>query len=101
LVEDEPSDVLLVEDALGTVHGVDFDVDAVDTLADGQQRLEKTQYDVILLDLGLPDSSGLATFDAVRRAAGSTPMLVLTAQDDEQIGVRTVNYWKKLAESLR
>lgn len=90
LVEDTPSDVLLVEHALGTAPGADFHVSSVSNLGDALERLETSVYDVILVDLGLPDSSGLSTFESIREHAPEIPLLVLTALTNEEMGIRAV-----------
>jgi signal transduction histidine kinase len=55
------------------------------------QRLESEGCDAILLDLWLPDSQGLDTFTQVHRQAPSLPVVVLTSEDDEDLGVEAVN----------
>ncbi len=88
LVEDDPSDATVVERLL-VEHGGQFDssdfatvetIDRVDTLASCLERLADGGQDIVLLDLGLPDSDGLETVDRVADSAGSTPIIVLTGQ---------------------
>ena len=45
---------------------------------------------MILLDLGLPDSDGLDTLRAMRRRAADTPVVVLTGNDDERLGLAAI-----------
>jgi DNA-binding response OmpR family regulator len=55
--------------------------------------LEKTiegKYDLVLLDLGLPDSSGLETYDKVSEVVSDIPIVILTGLDDEEIAVGAV-----------
>ena len=54
------------------------------------QRLSDTELDVVLLDLSLPDSQGLATFSRVHALAPQLPIIVLTGLDDEALGLKTV-----------
>ena len=61
----------------------------VQSLSDGVARLAERGIDAILLDLALPDSRGIDTFDAVFRAAGRVPILVLTARGDEDLARQT------------
>ncbi len=61
------------------------------TLADGLQTLSSEPHvDLVLLDLGLPDSDGLDTFVAVRDHAPETAILVLTGRDDHTLAHRAV-----------
>jgi len=93
LVEDNPSDARLIEEYLGepswsgqrdapTVRHVDRLADAVDSRGDA--------VDVILLDLGLPDSNGFETLETMLEAAGDEPVVVLTGLDDDSVDVEAV-----------
>lgn len=84
VVEDNPGDARLVQEMLRgspalATHTADRLTAALDYL--GEQRA-----DVVILDLGLPDSQGLETLRAVRSAAPSVPIVVLTGQDDDETG---------------
>lgn len=54
------------------------------------QILKAVQFDVILLDLNLEDSSGYETFSRILPAASSAAILVLSGSDDEELAIRTV-----------
>lgn len=54
------------------------------------RQIRKTDWDLILLDLSLPDRSGLDVLDAIRAAAVSTPVLVLSAHPEALYGVRAI-----------
>lgn len=56
----------------------------VETLEDARHALADTDYDVVLLDLSLPDSQGLATVAGIITAAPTTPVVVLTGLDDPE-----------------
>ncbi|MDA8048667.1 MAG: response regulator [Rhodospirillales bacterium] len=78
LVEDEPELKLLLREAL-TQAG--FAVDAVAELADADEHMHQGSYDVLVLDLGLPDGDGLALLARLRREGTGLPVLILTARD--------------------
>lgn len=59
-----------------------FNVDVADTAAVGEQLAKTRQYDIILLDLGLPDGSGQEVCLHLRQAGIMIPILVLTGEDD-------------------
>ncbi|WP_247731427.1 bacterio-opsin activator domain-containing protein [Halovivax limisalsi] len=101
LIEDNPGDVRLIEelltDATGPVPGslertADSGVDLqhADRLAAGLDRLDDASIDVVLLDLGLPDSRGIETLEAVLAETRELPIVVLTGLDDERVGVEAV-----------
>lgn len=82
LVEDDPGDASLVRQSLHTKGTGRFDVTWVKCLAEARRQLRENPPDVVLLDLSLPDSSGLDTVLAGRQAAGALPLIVLTGRDD-------------------
>lgn len=61
-----------------------------DRLSTGLARIEDGAFDAIILDLTLPDSQGLATFEAVHRVAPRLPAVVLTGLDDEGLALKAV-----------
>ncbi len=91
LVEDNPGDVELFREALSEIRVAPFEIDVADRLRSALSRLEsKPAVDVVLLDLGLPDSSGIETLLELKRAAPSVPVVVLTGRDDEALAVRAL-----------
>lgn len=90
LVEDEASDAHLLRQLLKTAVNARFDITWVKSLAEAQHYLHEHAPDVVLLDLTLPDSSGLATVHAGRRAAGALPLIVLTGHNDPAFALQTL-----------
>ena len=87
LVEDNPTDVILINDALDQVASTKFQSIHVERASEAVAKLcQKDQFDVVLCDLGLPDSQGLETFIKLREYAGELPVVVLTSLDDEVMG---------------
>ena len=89
LVEDNPEDVLLIREYLHST-GARFELHVSERLGGGIEALARQPFHVVLLDLGLPDSTGLETFARMHLAAGAIPIVVLTALDDEGVGLRAV-----------
>ena len=94
LVEDNVTDALVARDELLHAVGVVFAVEhferlqsALDLLAEQKAGQE---FDVILLDLNLPDSEGLATFKRLAAAAPSIPTVVLSHRDDEGLALQAL-----------
>jgi sigma-B regulation protein RsbU (phosphoserine phosphatase) len=90
LIEDDPDDVLLIREMLHEAEGLRFRVAEAGRLSAAQEILSAESFDVVLMDLGLPDSQGLDSFEAVHAAAGDLPIVVLTGLDDESVGLDAV-----------
>lgn len=92
LIEDSPGDVFMLRDILGESGAAHFILVEVDCLKDALQLLEKQVFDVVLLDLALPDSRGLDTLAKMHEAAPHLPIVVLTGLDDESLAIRAVQW---------
>jgi signal transduction histidine kinase/DNA-binding NarL/FixJ family response regulator len=90
LVEDNPGDARLLREALREVASYQFDLEHVERLSQALECLRAEPFDVVLLDLSLPDSQGLDNLATVRDAAPGVPILVLTGLDDEEVAVRAL-----------
>lgn len=92
LIEDNPGDAKLVEVLLETDTHVNrrFEIVQVGLLSEAFPILEKGGIDAILLDLGLPDGNGLDTLTQVYTAALTIPIVVLSAEEDELLAIRSV-----------
>lgn len=86
LVEDNPDDVRLIQEALRSAPGSTFLVDRVDRLAGAVDWLRRRSPAAVLLDLNLPDSRGLETLVVLRTHAPRTPIVVFTMHPDEEGG---------------
>jgi PAS domain S-box-containing protein len=90
LVEDNPGDVCLLQELLNDVAADEVTLIPVEKLAIAVQCLEQESFDVILLDLSLPDSQGIDTFLKIHRQAPAIPIIVLTGLDDETLALRAM-----------
>lgn len=92
LIEDNLGDARLIREQLrdANVRSVALDLEHVERLQAGLERLEAGGIDVVLLDLTLPDSQGLETFEKVRARVPSIPVVVLSGLDDEAVAVHAV-----------
>ncbi len=92
LIEDNPGDARLIEYMLAEeAHGLTFELTWVDNLTDGIARIRSQPVDIVLLDLGLPESSGLDTLRRLLALAPKVPTLVvLSALMDEGIAFQAV-----------
>jgi len=90
LIEDNPGDVRLIQEMLKEAAGATFEVVCVERLSTGLEHLSEGGIDILLLDLGLPDSQGVDTFAKVHGEAPQVPIIVLTGLDDDVVAVTAV-----------
>ncbi|MEG3846807.1 ATP-binding protein [Microcoleus sp. herbarium19] len=90
LVEDNPADADLLAELLEVSVGVQWELVSVEYLHQAIAHLSKQPFDVVLLDLSLPDSRGLETLTRLREVAPDTAMVVMTGLDDEAIALESV-----------
>lgn len=90
LIEDNPDDVSFIQKIMSEQKDPSFSVESVGTLSGAIARLDEGIPDVILLDLSLPDSTGLETFVKVYQRVPSLPILLLSGVDDDAIALEAV-----------
>jgi diguanylate cyclase (GGDEF)-like protein/PAS domain S-box-containing protein len=83
LIQDDPDAAKNICVELSSATGGTFEVEWVRNLSEGLERLSKNGIDAILLELSLPDSRGLETFDKLHTAAADVPILILGGNDNE------------------
>ena len=91
LVEDDDAYAAMLQAELAAESSARVSLERARSLADATQRLAARPFDAVLLDLGLPDSSGLDTYARLASAAGDTPIVVLTASDDDGLALGAVH----------
>lgn len=90
LITSDASDAKSLKDLLGQAKDGSFDIEWVVRLSDGLERLRTGGIDAILVDLSLPDSQGIATFDELFSIAPQTPIWTLSAADNAMLATETV-----------
>lgn len=93
LVDDDPGDRKMVKLALAQSFDiVDFNTETAETLSEATERLKNKDkdYDLVLLDLGLPDSQGIDTVQKAHNANPNVPIVVLTGLADEAKGLEAI-----------
>lgn len=91
LIEDDDEDALLIEKFLAHSGKVLFQIIRVERLVKGLETLEKKAFDIVMLDLGLPDSQGLHTFLRVQEKSPALPIIVLTGNDNDEVATHAVH----------
>ncbi len=90
LIEDNPGDAGLISEHLLDLRWGSDSLVVAETLAEGLQHLTEESFACVLLDLNLPDSSGLETLERVVAFISATPVIVLTGAGAEDMGVRAL-----------
>jgi two-component system sensor histidine kinase/response regulator len=90
LVEDNLADARLIQESLAERSDEPFDLETVNTLKTGLERLHAGGIDAMLLDLGLPDSFGAETFVRARARAMGVAIIVLTGLNDDSLALKLV-----------
>ena len=90
LIEDSLEDTVIIKEMLKETSKIPLHLKSVDKLKTGFEKLFQESFDVILLDLNLPDSWGFDTFIRTYDQAPELPIVILSGFDDEEIAVRAV-----------
>ena len=91
LVEDNPADQIMVEEVLQDATTFQYQLVTCERVQEAPDCVAQVHPDVILLDLSLPDSSGLATLDTIKSASPGVPVIIFTGLADQQIGMNAIN----------
>lgn len=90
LIEDNPADALLLREAVREDALSSFHFTVTESLTSALEVLRQEQFDIILLDLGLPDSQGLKSFETVHGAFPGIPVVVLSGSADQRMALEAV-----------
>ena len=92
LIEDDQADASLFCEMIEAAAKSSFTISHVaTTLAEGLEIIEKERIDLALIDLNLPDSTGIETFEKVHACAPRLPVIVLSGSADEEMGLKIVH----------
>lgn len=91
LIEDNPGDARLIREMLKVNTKTQFELTHTERLNEGLERFSNNKFDVLLLDLGLPDCQGLDTLKEVNLKKPDEPIVVLTGFADELVGIQAVH----------
>jgi signal transduction histidine kinase len=90
LVEDNPADARLTREILREARSLDFEIAVARSLGDAVALLAESAFDIVLLDLSLPDAQGLASVRRVGREHPHLPLIVLSGLDDETTAIEAL-----------
>ncbi len=92
LIEDSPSDAALLQESLHAGGNGPFEITHVERLTEGLELLRRGKYDVVLLDLSLPDSDKSETYVRAQAEAPHVPIVVMTGVDDEAFALEALRH---------
>jgi len=90
LVEDSRTEAAMFREMLFAARGSGYQLETVGSLSEGLERISLEKYDVAVIDLGLPDSMGLSTYESVRSASPGLPVIILSGLDDESVALEAL-----------
>ena len=92
LIEDNPADARLVAMMLDDLQNStsSYDLTHVESLSDGVHRLDTGGFDVVLLDLSLPDGRGVENLEPVQERAAGAPVILVTGRGSERVAVQAM-----------
>ena len=90
VVEDNRGDFILLQEQLDQVYTHTWHLHQARTLAQALTMCNEREFDLVLLDLGLPDSRGLETFQDMNGQDPSRPIVILSGQDDDELALKAL-----------
>lgn len=91
LLEDNRGDVILIKELLSDIKNKNYTIEFYENLAELEKRLIADDFDVLLVDLNLPDSKGIDTFNKVKKIAPRKPIIILTGLFDDELAAEIVS----------
>lgn len=90
LVEDNPGDALIINEMLKEIYDNKFELAHFKRVDEGLKHIEE-DFDILLLDLNLPDSHGVETFKTMNKHVPELPIIILTGLVDENLAINIVS----------
>jgi len=90
LIEDNLGDSRLIKEMLKEITSINYRLIIAETLKEGCEEIKKNDFILILLDLNLPDSSGIKTFDTVINFAQKIPVVLVSGMQDVELSLSLI-----------
>ncbi len=90
LIEDSPLTLAMIHGWLRAGLQFEYELQVAETLQSAEQILHSIDFDVIVLDLNLPDSDGLPTFNSIQLLVRETPIVILSGESDQHLAIEAV-----------
>ena len=92
VIDDNPADVIMLRAGLDCDEMTQFQVTTAEQLSQGLETLREMPIDVVLLDLNLPDSVGLETFERLHSPFPEVPIVVLSGLEDSAVAIASIQH---------
>jgi two-component system cell cycle response regulator len=90
LIENETQDACLLQELLAEAGGIQLELTQVVRMSDALHHLGENRFNIILLNLSLPDSQGLDSFNRIKTEVPEVPVVILTNVDNHELAVKAV-----------
>ena len=91
MVEDSPEDLASISAMLESSETAEFDVTSTERVEDALRLLHRDNFNIVLLDLTLPEGRGLDALARAKIAASSVPIVVMTREEDQTMALRALH----------
>ena len=91
LIEDNPMDARLISEYIKLAKFADIELITVDRVSNGLKMISKENFNIILLDLSLPDATKLEALDKIMAFTRDIPIIILTGMKDEGVAITAVH----------
>jgi PAS domain S-box-containing protein len=88
VIDSNPEEAFAIKESLSTLHTDHFECIHIDSLSEGLESLISHVFDIILLDLSLPDDKGFETFLTLHRASPHIPVITMSRTRDDDLSAR-------------
>ncbi|CAN5400336.1 hypothetical protein BH09BAC5_BH09BAC5_01930 [soil metagenome] len=90
IIEDNPADAILLKECISSTMIIVACIDVAATFADALRLLTEKEYDLLFLDLSLPDVIREEIVETLRKHSGNTPIIVVSGMDDQELALKTI-----------
>ncbi len=91
MIEDSYSDVRIIQEMLKDANNFGFNLKHAESLNEGLEYIKENEFDVLLLDLNLPDSFGINTFFKAQKTTPELPIVIFSGAADEKVAIEAVH----------
>ncbi len=91
IIEDNPADTRLIKEALAEGNFGAYNLKYADSLSDGLKKISEEDFYIILLDLSLPDSTGLEIITSISEKNKGSPLIILSGTDNLEIAIKSLS----------
>jgi len=95
IIEDSPADAFIVSEYLEEIREKVFNIQITESLAEGEELIEQGEFDIVLIDLNLPDSRGINHYKTVFKRYAYLPFIIMTGLSNLEISVNMIKQGAK------